>query len=716
MTNFKRLITYLLCVCLAIACSAQEYRVGLERNVQLIENPALKVENSAIKITLPLFDNFKQKSVLPNPSLWSDGQVFINSSYQLDPPNRGVATFDALNSEGYVYKHANDVSFFADSLTSNYIQLGAVKTSDSLYFSFFYQPQGSGDRPEVQDSLMVEFQMKEKDTIVVVQDSLTEEGETVQITKTVIKDKWFRVFADRGHDVEEFKLINGKYWKLIMIKVDHTIFNLYIEKIVRAAIIYYINAYKDEHNGASPPDSEIEELSSSLTAELNEKYDKEFLHDEFRIRFLNKASISPSALKSWQGNCDQWNIDNVYLNINRTKDDTLYAEEIGFIKPARSFLKNYTAVPYRQYNNNPIAYLPESINTFIYNGFKFDDTGENFLYYKYKIYSKDDRLLYTYAARGETKSQSYVLDPQIATPPMDYVFPVNKDYETPFKIVQTVNYEDTDKDEITQYSDIIEYNQSITNYFAYDDGTAELGYGLKGAGAMCAVRYELNTKDTLIGVRMYFNNTLENANEKPFRIAVWRDNDLGKPGEMIYLDSTTSMPEYTGENQFIDFSLDNHLEVRPTNLYVGWLQVYKENLNIGWDTSNPQREMIFVNIPGENGWRTTDYDDGCLMIRPLFKSKFPTQIPSLEDDEMDFTIYPNPVTGSQFSIHNTKWNPDDMVEIYSLDGRVVYSKGITTISNDQSVIVCCDLKRGMHIVRIVDGKTGKYKSKKIIVN
>lgn len=56
------------------------------------------------------------------------------------------------------------------------------------------------------------------------------------------------------------------------------------------------------------------------------------------------------------------------------------------------------------------------------------------------------------------------------------------------------------------------YRQGFYNYFAYDDGTPEFGYGLEPARAMLAYQFRLVTMDTLSGVQLYFNRTLNDAN------------------------------------------------------------------------------------------------------------------------------------------------------------------------------------------------------------
>lgn len=108
-------------------------------------------------IELPFIDDFSTTQVYPDSKLWDDKNVFINSAYQVNPPTIGVATFDALDPSGHLYKNASSSPFSSDTLTSKRINLGKNKSSDSIYFSYFIQPQGLGDSPEPGDSLILEF-------------------------------------------------------------------------------------------------------------------------------------------------------------------------------------------------------------------------------------------------------------------------------------------------------------------------------------------------------------------------------------------------------------------------------------------------------------------------------------------------------------------------------------------------------------------------------
>lgn len=111
---------------------------------------------TAHTLTLPFFEDFTGASIYPDSARWTDFQVFVNNAMGSNMISKGVATFDCLNSIGIPYDSFSNTTFrYADSLTSQPIDLSAVVPSDSLYLSFFYQPQGNGYYPLGQDSLQL---------------------------------------------------------------------------------------------------------------------------------------------------------------------------------------------------------------------------------------------------------------------------------------------------------------------------------------------------------------------------------------------------------------------------------------------------------------------------------------------------------------------------------------------------------------------------------
>ena len=115
-------------------------------------------------IKLPFFDDFSDYSGRPKEELWDNSTAFVNNTLMLNPPSAGVASLDAYDASGKIYDAATATnSFKADNLTSQAIDLSTPDTKD-VYFSFFYQPQGIANAPEVDDSLVLQFYMPDKNT------------------------------------------------------------------------------------------------------------------------------------------------------------------------------------------------------------------------------------------------------------------------------------------------------------------------------------------------------------------------------------------------------------------------------------------------------------------------------------------------------------------------------------------------------------------------
>ncbi len=119
-------------------------------------------------IDLPFMDDFSNAGPYPDPNLWLDREVFINTTMSGDTtPSVGVATFDAIGPNGKPYQPVGGTGQPADTLTSNYINLkNFVNTSgnrqtlsaaDSLYMTFFLQPKGLCYAPRTNDSMQLEF-------------------------------------------------------------------------------------------------------------------------------------------------------------------------------------------------------------------------------------------------------------------------------------------------------------------------------------------------------------------------------------------------------------------------------------------------------------------------------------------------------------------------------------------------------------------------------
>lgn len=137
--------------------NAQELVVPLDHNLQyntsIFASPKFQKPTAN---TLPFFEDFSGNSIFPDNNKWLDHSVYVNNTMGVNVISRGVATFDALNAQSLPYDPTNSLALlYADSLTSLPFDFSNLKPSDSVYLSFFYQPQGNGFAPEVQDSLIL---------------------------------------------------------------------------------------------------------------------------------------------------------------------------------------------------------------------------------------------------------------------------------------------------------------------------------------------------------------------------------------------------------------------------------------------------------------------------------------------------------------------------------------------------------------------------------
>lgn len=150
----------------AVSVMAQETEVPLSCNPVIREyvrkhdiRPASNLRIRQSPLQLPFLDDFSRPGIYPKTEFWTDSDAFINQTYCDNPVTLGVATLDGIDKYGNPY---DSLSFstqpiICDYLTSQPVDLTTVTASDSVYFSFYYQPQGHGDEPEDIDSLVLQF-------------------------------------------------------------------------------------------------------------------------------------------------------------------------------------------------------------------------------------------------------------------------------------------------------------------------------------------------------------------------------------------------------------------------------------------------------------------------------------------------------------------------------------------------------------------------------
>jgi hypothetical protein len=239
--------------------------------------------------------------------------------------------------------------------------------------------------------------------------------------------------------------------------------------------------------------------------------------------------------------------------------------------------------------------------------------------YGYRIYDKLHQLMHSYDGGYENtpvywRAHSYQTSPAHARPPLNYTLPVSHDSPDAFYISHYLR-EGVSGDPYPQ-NDTISFTQTFDNYYAYDDGTPENGYGITSTTPhiKIACRFVLNAPDTITALNLYFNQTFQSQNAKiRFFITIW-DDDNGHPGNIIYQDNDSRRPIFDGFNRYVRYLLDGPVTCSGT-IYVGLEQNSTDYINLGFDRNNDASSNILY-LTGTS-WQTSILR-GALMLRPGF--------------------------------------------------------------------------------------------------
>lgn len=700
-----------------------QYNAALESRTPGSAFHKLKKAKNVTPLMLPFVDDFSTGGIYPDSSRWMDKNAYVNQDFPKFPVSVGVVTMDALNDTGAVYPNASQYPFIADYLTSKPIRLDSIfdgnphpaSANDSIFLSFFYQPKGYGNAPEASDSLVLEFlyytgdsvfsyadtmefqvayiikpdstNLKAGDSVflacyniyVPVNNVLNLGDDTLSLNDYVWlpcdsifvpKTRWQWAWSSEGMSLDTFYTRNDEQWfKQVLIHIDDTIF-----------------------------------------------FDK-----YFQFRFRNYASLGINELPSWQSNVDQWHIDYIYLDYDRSARDTVY-QDFTFIERAPSLLRNYYEMPFRQFKIDPDKELKDTFEILQAN---LDIDAHQYAY-KYEVFDETGNSIYLYpGAAGSSCNINpffiYGYKPCMeqgcpnACPPFDFTLPTNTDDSAVFVIEHIIIESSLNW---IRSNDTIRNVQKFYNYYAYDDGSAEAGYGLTPEGSQLAYRFQLNTSDTLRAVQIFFNRTLTAANQQYFELMVWNDNN-GFPGSVKYISNPLVRPEFGDSlNKFKNYYLDEMIIIDDNDFpglvfYVGMEQRTDDNLNIGYDWRNDASENIFFNTTGV--WQNSAYT-GALMIRPLLGADInPDKKQEKNTESNELVIYPNPAQSGLINIeipykYYVNYNDNDFTtRIYSIIGKLVHE------SQYQKQLDVYSLRNGLYIIEVTNNRNNLIFKNKLVI-
>ncbi|MFT4594622.1 MAG: hypothetical protein ACI85G_000536 [Psychroserpens sp.] len=412
-------------------------------------------------------------------------------------------------------------------------------------------------------------------------------------------------------------------------------------------------------------------------------FGEEYLFSGFQFRFINYSSRS--------GSIDHWHLDYIELDENRFENDTTISD-VSFmsqtsvdyqgnrISQSSSIIKEYNSMPWTHFITDIPAFMADSSLIALRNNKTIDFTADHSI----EIRDFNGVFLYSTDTAGTVVQPNVICGNEINNCPSMGVDNLQTIVDFDLPTGPTLSVDSTYFQVIHQMNnlgdDIPVNNRNVTkqefyNYYAYDDGTAEVAYGLGNleTPGFVAVRYEIKKEDDLQAIQIYLNPVGEDVTTLPVKLMVWDGPD--EPTDVLYESPEFITLSYSdGINYFYNYPLENDLTVGETILWIGWRQEEATGVkfSVGFDKRTDNSDKVFYNLG--TTWNQSSIP-GSVMIRPVFGQPFDWVSGVDENKIQSLSVYPNPANGNlriqekysgQFS--------NSQISIFDLTGREVFSQ------------------------------------------
>jgi hypothetical protein len=434
-----------------------------------------------------------------------------------------------------------------------------------------------------------------------------------------------------------------------------------------------------------------------------------YFHKKFQFRFVTLGHRS--------GNLDNWHVDYIYVNRGRQKtvignnDVDNAVQDVAAYKPSGSILNKYYAMTMKQFLAGGSAALASNIPIYARNN--SNSTSQKNVTFGYIIVDKETGNILKSNIDSAGENVNALQHKDLILP--NKLNPSDITGTKPTLLVNTIVQNTPDQ---FRQNDTATHAQRFDDYLAYDDGTAEGGYGFIGANiGKVAVRFTLNTPDTLYGIAVHFNQGDEYVGGKYVNLGVWNSlTPVGQPEKDEPVERITYVkPTYDRINGFTYYEFEKPVAV-TNEFYIGWLQNQSFYLNVGFDRNydelqGTKSDNLFLSTTGK--WQKSERP-GIPMIRPYIGSK-PVFVSTQEANKpqnaiLDVNIYPNPNNGN-FTIDLSKTG-NYQISVYDIAGKPVMQ---TLHTQENTTLSLSGIKAGMYLVKIVETNSGQSIVKRISV-
>lgn len=377
----------------------------------------------------------------------------------------------------------------------------------------------------------------------------------------------------------------------------------------------------------------------------------EFLHPVFQFRWVNYTKST--------GNLNHWHIDYVRFDKNRSAKDT-GIRDVAIRLSSEGLLKNFRTMPYAHFLNDPIGQAWGSHSVTVRN---LNSTATVQTRFQLEVKNRYNNLVLLRPFAQSSRNilpgdSSETFGPLV----MDTLSGKQPELRLTYKIAPQSDDITPDNYNAEGNNNEYSYTQHFTPWYAWDDGSAEGGFGLnyeflpdiKGQFAM---KMNLVKADSLRGLAIYFNRSLADVSFRKFNIRIWKEiSPIGatdNKDKLIY-EFPVGTPRYTDSiNHFSYIYFDSVLFLPQGTYYIGWVQYQNFVLNVGYDNNyRHQRQEVrnpnlYFNLLGQ--WENSDASVmGTPMIRPMFGDAAQYSFGLKRQASPALSVYPNPTAEKLF--------------------------------------------------------------------
>ncbi len=430
-----------------------------------------------------------------------------------------------------------------------------------------------------------------------------------------------------------------------------------------------------------------------------------YFYSGFQFRFANYGQRA--------GIRDVWHVDYVRLAANEVPDGTF--EDIAFTVPPNFLLQPYSSMPWKHVMGNEGNLVRDQFDIGLYSQFEVVETAEPSQFVLRELVN--DAEILTTSTLLEVPPTAPVNQRNV--PPAEHRL-----YTNPFSIPDfpslagdslvfeleyrfTVDGQNPGLFPEVARNDTVRSRTYCTNYFAYDDGTAEAAIQVGfGESWRIAQEYEAQVEDTLRGVQIHFPHFSGNDNNNTnasYSLQIFiGDLDTEPVYEQFLISPFYPDELYDTLQAFTSLRLidDNNnplpIIVPAGKFYVSIEQVSNSSspVFVGLDRNTLEAIPAQFTFDGAEWFPVANR--GAMMMRPVFGSFFPQTSATEEVDEWSaqITVYPNPARDILY-FDLGKVNSEDLqLSLFNAQGQLIQQQALNT-----NQLHTDHLTEGMYLLR-----------------